>query len=144
MKESILPQKKLSSSLEDYIEAIYNLSNSEGKVRSIDIARKLGVSRASVSEAVQKLAKDGLVDYTKYDDVAITSKGKKAAEEVISRHKIFTEFFAKVLGVEQKEAEENACRIEHVISPAVYINLKAYIDFLNQNPELIQKFKSKD
>lgn len=139
-----MPQKKLSSSLEDYIEAIYNLSNSEGKVRSIDIARKLGVSRASVSEAVQKLAKDGLVDYTKYDDVAITSKGKKAAEEVISRHKIFTEFFAKVLGVEQKEAEENACRIEHVISPAVYINLKAYIDFLNQNPELIQKFKSKD
>ena len=144
MKESILPQKKLSSSLEDYIEAIYNLSNSEGKVRSIDIARNLGVSRASVSEAVQKLAKDGLVDYTKYDDVAITSKGKKTAEEVISRHKIFTEFFAKVLGVEQKEAEENACRIEHVISPAVYINLKAYIDFLNQNPELIQKFKSKD
>ena len=139
-----MPQKKLSSSLEDYIEAIYNLSNSEGKVRSIDIARNLGVSRASVSEAVQKLAKDGLVDYTKYDDVAITSKGKKTAEEVISRHKIFTEFFAKVLGVEQKEAEENACRIEHVISPAVYINLKAYIDFLNQNPELIQKFKSKD
>ncbi len=139
-----MTQKKLSSSLEDYIEAIYNLQNSEGKVRSIDIARKLGVSRASVSEAVQKLAKDGLVDYSKYNDVTITPQGKKAAEEVLSRHKIFTEFFVDILGIPAKEAEENACRIEHVISSQIYNKLKSYIAYLNENPEIIKKFKEKD
>ncbi len=138
-----MAQKKLSSSLEDYIEAIYNLANEEGKVRSIDIARKLNVSRASVSEAVQKLAKDELVDYSKYNDVTITEKGKKAAQEILSRHKIFTEFFAQILGVSPQEAEENACRIEHVISPEIHNKLKAYINFLNQNPEIISQFKSK-
>ena len=138
-----MAQKKLSSSLEDYIEAIYNLANEEGKVRSIVIARKLNVSRASVSEAVQKLAKDELVDYSKYNDVTITEKGKKAAQEILSRHKIFTEFFAQILGVSPQEAEENACRIEHVISPEIHNKLKAYINFLNQNPEIISQFKSK-
>lgn len=138
-----MAQKKLSSSLEDYIEAIYNLANEEGKVRSIDIARKLNVSRASVSEAVQKLAKDELVDYSKYNNVTITEKGKKAAQEILSRHKIFTEFFAQILGVSPQEAEENACRIEHVISPEIHNKLKAYINFLNQNPEIISQFKSK-
>ncbi len=139
-----MKQKKLSSSLEDYIEAIYNLSNSDGKVRSVDIARELGVTRASVSEAVQKLAKDGFVDYEKYNDVSLTIDGKQAAENIILKHKVFTEFFTKVLGIEQQEAEENACRIEHVISPVIYKKLKAYLDFLEKNQDLIKKFKLKD
>ncbi len=139
-----MTQKKLSSSLEDYIETIYSLADTEGKVRSIDIARKLNVSRASVSEAVQKLAKDGLVDYSKYNDVTITEKGKKAARQVLSRHKTFTEFFTVILNIPPREAEENACRIEHVISPIVYNKLKSYIKFLNQNPDIIAKFKEKD
>ncbi len=137
-------QKKLSSSLEDYIEAIFTLQNSDGKVRSIDIARHLGVSRASVSEAIQKLAKDGLVNYSKYNDVQITAKGKAAAEKVLSRHKMFTLFFSEVLGIPIKEAEANACRIEHVISAQVCDKLKSYLEFLAKNPDIISKFKEKD
>ena len=137
-------QKKLSSSLEDYIEAIFTLQNSDGKVRSIDIARHLGVSRASVTEAIQKLAKDGLVNYSKYNDVQITAKGKAAAEKVLSRHKMFTLFFSEVLGIPIKEAEANACRIEHVISAQVCDKLKSYLEFLAKNPDIISKFKEKD
>lgn len=117
---------EISSSLEDYIEAVYNIFVAENKVKAIDVSRKLNVSRASVTEALQKLEQLGLINYGHYGTIAITENGVKKAKEVIKKHEILSLFFEKVLGVEHELAEETACKIEHVIGEEVFKKLEKH------------------
>ena len=89
----------LSASLEDYLEAIFNLAGESNVARSKDIAKLLGVSRSSVTGALRILKKKGLVNYKPYDYVTLTNSGQAAAAEGTRKHNILKFFFVHVLGV---------------------------------------------
>jgi Mn-dependent DtxR family transcriptional regulator len=118
--------KTLSSGLEDYLECIYNEILENGSVKAIQISRDLNVSRASVTDALQRLAEGEYINYERYGSIAITKKGELKAKEVIEKHNILTSFFKEILMLSDDEATENACRIEHVITQNAFNKLKEY------------------
>jgi len=107
---------KLSSSNEDYLEALYQLGGEGKAIRSVDLASKLGVSKASVNKAINNLKNAGLVQQPHYGDISLTQEGLNYALKVQSRHETLTQFLTEVLGVEPKRAQEEACTMEHAIS----------------------------
>ncbi len=122
--------QKLTSSLEDYLETICILSQKDPVVRSRDIARKLGVTMPSVTEAMRKLAGAGLVNYEKYGYITLTSKGTDLAQQIYSHHKILSRFFRDILRIKMEIAEEDACKIEHHASLETLRRLKTFIEFM--------------
>ncbi len=135
-----MTEKQLTSSLEDYIEVISNHIKQHQKVRAVDISKELGVTRASVSEALKRLAEIGLIKYSRYDVIAITEKGEQVAKKIIDKHKLLEDFFCTALGLDKTEAAENACRIEHVITEKVYNRLADYVRFSQKNPDFNKEF----
>lgn len=133
----------LTSSLEDYLEVISNYLKKYNKIRAIDISKELNVSRASVSEALKRLSKQGLINYSRYDAITITEEGEKIAHKVIKKHTLLQEFFSNVLGLEEQEATENACKIEHIISEKVFERLYEYIEYNKLHPEFAKEFCTK-
>ena len=118
----------LSASLEDYLEAIFNLAHESNIARSKDIAKLLGVSRASVTGALRVLKKKGLANYQPYDYVTLTEAGRIAAAEIAQKHKILKSFFINVLGVEPEVAQPAACRTEHALGPGIIGKLMYFIE----------------
>lgn len=116
----------LSSGLEDYLECIYNNLESNGGVKAIEISKELNVSRASVTDALQRLAEKQYINYQRYGSIDITPKGIEKAKEVTGKHHVLTQFFEKVLNLSESEASENACRIEHVITDEAFKRLKVF------------------
>lgn len=116
----------LSSGLEDYIETIYIAHLNNVPLKGADLARKLNISRASVSEALARLVGKGLILYNSYEAITLTDKGIKLAKEVYNKHHILKEFFEKVLNVPASEASENACKIEHIISQGILDKMKNF------------------
>ena len=108
--------EKLSASLEDYLEVIWNSLQGEKSLRAVDISKKLNISRASVTEALKKLAEREYIHYGRYDSISLTEKGREIACSVASKHSILQSFFEGTLGLTPEEASENACKIEHVIT----------------------------
>lgn len=117
----------LTESLEDYIEAIYELAQSKGIVRVKDVARKLGVTMPSVNGALKNLEAKGLITHEKYECIEISNKGAMIASVILNRHKTIFTFLNEVLDVEQETAELEACKIEHDLSVET---LKKLSDFL--------------
>ena len=122
-----MEEHKISASLEDYIEAIHQISKEKQVVKAIDLSKRLDVKRSSVAEAIKNLTKRELVTYEN-NDLKLTDKGLEIAKEVINRHNTLYNFFAKVLKVEPEEAQLNACRVEHVITENAFKNLTKYIE----------------
>ena len=118
--------KKLSSGLEDYLECIFNNIQVSGAVKAIEISRELDVSRASVTEALHRLAEKKYINYERYGSISITDKGISKAQEIIEKHTILNRFFTNILSLTEEEASENACRIEHVITSEAFNKLKEY------------------
>lgn len=124
--------EKMSMSHEDYLEAIVMLGGTtERSVRSVDIANKLGVSKASVNKAVSVLKDKGLAEQPYYGDVTLTKQGYEYANSVYDRHKMLTDFLEKAIGIDAETAEEEACLMEHAISDGSYKKWVAYIKGLN-------------
>ena len=121
---------EISSSLEDYIEAVYNIYLAQNKVKAIDVSRKLNVSRASVTEALQRLEQAGLINYGHYGTLSITEEGIKKSKEIVKKHQVLSLFFEKILGVNHELAEETACKIEHVIGDEI---LNKFEILINKN-----------
>jgi len=125
----------LSSSLEDYLEAIFNLSKESNIARSKDIAKSLSVSRASVTGALRVLKEKGLANYKPYDYVTLTESGWATAAEIAKKHKILKSFFIDVLGIEPNTAQEAACKAEHALGPGIIEKLLCFIEFVNHSSE---------
>jgi len=106
---------KLSPSKQDYLETILDLSKQGEAVRSIDVANTLGFSRASVSRAISQLKADGYILQEPYGLITLTEAGRAEAVAVRGRHDLIKNFLIR-LGVGPETAEEDACRIEHIIS----------------------------
>ena len=123
----------LSASLEDYLETILNLASESNFARSKDIAKSLGVSRASVTGALRVLKKKGLANYKPYDYVTLTDSGRIAASEIARRHKILKSFFINVLGVNTDVAQQAACKAEHELDPEIIAKLLCFIEFVTES-----------
>lgn len=127
-------EEKLSASLEDYLEAIFHIANDKGAAKAKDIAQRLNVNSSSVTGALRLLAKRSLVNYTPYNIITLTAAGEKIARDVFRRHKALREFLSKVLQVDEPEAEETACKMEHVISSTVLERFVAFHKFVKSCP----------
>lgn len=125
---------ELSDSLEDYIEAIYLIAEQKESARATDIAERLNVKKGSVTGALHSLADKSLINYTPYDVVTLTAKGKKVARDVVFRHRTLADFFVKVLSIEKDEAEEAACRMEHAVSARIMDRLATFAAFVERCP----------
>lgn len=113
---------------EDYLETILLLTKKKSFVRSIDIANELNYSKPSVSRAVGILKSHGYITVERDGQISLTDEGMKKANNIYERHTILTQFFRDILKVDEKKAEEDACRIEHVISEESYKKLKEFIN----------------
>jgi DtxR family Mn-dependent transcriptional regulator len=126
----------LSDSLEDYLEAIHHIASAKGAARGKDISERLKVNRSSVTGALRALAEKKLVNYAPYDLVTLTPEGGRLAERIIHRHEVLKDFISRVLGLDERIAEENACRMEHAASEAVLDRLAQFIDFIKVCPRI--------
>jgi DtxR family Mn-dependent transcriptional regulator len=120
-------REKISSSLEDYLEAIYEINGEKDSVRAKDVAKRLNVAASSVTSALRGLARRELINHIPYDAITLTPRGQKIACEISRRHAILKQFFLKVLSVEEPLADEWACKLEHVVPDKV---LKRFVDFI--------------
>lgn len=114
---------KIYESGENYLETILILKKSKGSVRSVDIVDELGYSKSSVSRAVNILKDKGLIKIDSNGIIDFTEKGLKYTQEIFERHKTLTKLLVD-LGVSEDVAEEDACRIEHVISDESFEAIK--------------------
>ena len=121
------PDKKLYASGEDYLEAILVLQKQKGMVRSVDMARHMGVSKPSVCHAVATLKNGGFLTMDDGFFLHLTNIGREVAEQIYEKHRFFTERLIAA-GVDPKTAEADACRIEHVISEESFRRLKAAME----------------
>ena len=119
--------KTISASLEDYLEAIYNNIELKDSVKAITLSKMLSVSRASVTEALKKLAEKKLINYDRYGEIELTEEGREKAKIIVSKHNLLLMFFRDVLHLEEEEAKTNACKIEHVITENAY---REFISFM--------------
>ena len=103
----------------------------EKSVRSVDIANKLGVSKASVNKAMNALKEKGFADQPYYGDVTLTEDGYKYGSSVLERHELLRKFLTKALGIPEDTAEEEACLMEHAISDASFEKWNSYIKQLD-------------
>ena len=117
----------LSQSRQDYLETILELARETGSVRSVDVAEKLGVSRASVSRAVGVLKQAGYIEQEPYGEIRLTELGRQSASRVSDTHRILKDFLLRVLKLDEETAEADACRMEHSVSPET---IKALEQFL--------------
>lgn len=108
---------------EDYLERILILQNEEGMVRSIDLSRHMGVTKPSVSNAVKFLREGGFLTMDEGGFLHLTDIGREIAEKIFERHRLLSAGLVK-LGVDPVQAEQDACRIEHVISDESFEKLK--------------------
>lgn len=130
MGSAVAMTKKLTPSLEDYLEAVFELGP---PARVSAIARHLGVAKASVTQAVQRLAEKGLVESPRYGRVAFTAKGLATARKVRARHSILLVFLEDLLGVPHATADRDACVLEHGLSAETTARLSDFVAALQES-----------
>jgi len=131
--------KTITTTLEDYLEAIAWLVSDKGVARVRDIAAALSVHKSTVTATLRSLAEKGLVHYSAYEAATLTPEGRKIAEDVIRRHEIVREFFIEVLALDREVADANACRIEHVMDAEVLDRLASFARFVKECPSSRQR-----
>lgn len=117
---------KSNESAENYLETILILSQKRPVVRSVDIAEELNFKKSSVSVAMKNLRLKNMIQVSQEGFITLTEKGKNIAEMIYERHRLISSWLMQ-LGVSEETATEDACRIEHVISPESFQILKDHI-----------------
>lgn len=131
-----MEKRDASAVQEDYLEAIVALEQEQGRVRVRDLSERLAVHKSTVTAALKVLTDKGFITYEPYGRIAMTSVGRATAERVLQRHRLLKSFLRDILLVELDVAEENACRMEHVIDAGVLDRLELFAHFMrdgNQN-----------
>ncbi|RLF70505.1 MAG: metal-dependent transcriptional regulator [Thermoplasmata archaeon] len=125
----------LTRRIEEYVETIYELSKGGGLARVKDVAEKLGVSLPTVTEMFQKLSTQGYVNYEPYSGATLTEEGLSLARGLERRHGALKEFFI-LLGLPEERADEEACRIEHVVEGETVERLLLFLRFLKEEDRM--------
>lgn len=127
---------ELSESLEDYLETILELQTDKTVARSKDIALKMDIKRGSVTGMLKKLAALKLINYEPYGYVTLTPLGIKIAKTIKERHIVLKDFLVRLLGVDEKSAENTACRMEHTIDNDIFERFKQFIAGVDERSDL--------
>ncbi len=119
---------KMQESGENYLESILVLTQEKGMVRSIDIVNAMSFSKPSISNAMRRLRENGYIKMDRSGFITLTEQGRNVAESVYERHRLLTEYLQS-LGVSEKTAAEDACRVEHVLSQETFDCIKQHMEF---------------
>jgi Mn-dependent DtxR family transcriptional regulator len=123
MKETVT---QLHESNEDYLEAILNIKQAQGYVRSVDIATTMKVSKPSITYATKKLKEGGYINMDANGMISLTDKGFEIANEILTRHNTLAEFFESI-GVSKKQSKIDACKVEHDLSSETFKAIQKFI-----------------
>ncbi len=115
----------LHESAEDYLETILILFERNGQVRSIDIVNEMNFSKPSISIAMKKLRENGYIRMDVNGLITLTDEGRVIAERIYSRHKLLTKVL-EAIGIDEKKAEDEACKIEHDIDDETYERIRDF------------------
>jgi DtxR family transcriptional regulator, Mn-dependent transcriptional regulator len=127
-------EKPLTSVMEDYLEAIFDLDRMKKVVRVKDIAKRMDVKMPTVSSMLKTLNDRGLVNYEKYEYVELTKKGEDVGKEMRHRHEVLLRFLTDILQIEFQIANEEACKMEHTLSPETLSSLTDFMEFIQTCP----------
>jgi len=130
-----LAEKQLSSSMEDYLEAIASLKKEKGVAKVNDIGKLLKVKNSSVNSALMTLARVKLVIHEKYGTVDLTTGGERIAADVQKRHDVLFKFLSEILKIDYKVAQEDACKMEHALSQVTFERLIKFIEYVERCPK---------
>ena len=128
---------------EDYLEALDIIIEKKGYAQVKDVTKFLGVGASSVTEMFQKLGEAGYINYEKYSGVTLTSKGKNIAKKTRKKHDTLKKFLL-IIGVDEKIANEDACKIEHIVNPKTMDRLTKFVEFVKRfedSPRWLDHFK---
>ncbi|MCD8346580.1 MAG: metal-dependent transcriptional regulator [Lachnospiraceae bacterium] len=117
-----MQEKRHNESQEDYLEGIYVVNQRKGYCRSVDLAEELGYTKASVSVAVSKMKAENLLQVTHAGLLELTEEGKKIAEYTFQKHSLLKKMLCEI-GVDEQQADIEACQIEHIISDETFQRL---------------------
>lgn len=123
-------KKKLTESLEDYLENIYQIIMKNNGVRVKEIAKKMNVRNSSVTVALQALSKKGYINYEPYGIISLTRKGFEYARKLTEKHRVIKQFLVNVLGIDRLTAEKTACRMEHAFEEKTFIRFMQFLKFM--------------
>jgi DtxR family Mn-dependent transcriptional regulator len=121
--------------MEDYLEAVVVLGGGKREVRVTQLSKALGVKKPSVTSALKKLSRQGLVEHKRYGRVMLTIEGERIARDVFRRHEALRHLLADILNVDPEIAAEDACKMEHSLSPASLERLAKFIEFVLTRPK---------
>jgi Mn-dependent DtxR family transcriptional regulator len=117
-----------NKSKEMYLETIYLLESNHDHAHVVDIAERLGITKPSVTKAMNRLKEEGLINKEAYGHVTLTEKGEAIALKIYYKHCTIAKFLEKSLGLNPNEASKNACRMEHVITDEMLKAIEAYLE----------------
>ena len=123
-----MEKNSISSALSDYLEAIYVLSLKFPAVRITDVAKKLGISKPSANRAVKSLKQEGYVLHEPYGDIILTQKGNDFGKAAYAKRITVKKFLTDVLGIDEEEANREACMIVHTMSEETLERLEKYMN----------------
>lgn len=116
-----------TESMEMYLETVYVLENTHGHAHSVEIAKRLGVSKPSVTKAMNNLMDKGLILKENYGTITLTKEGRKLSEKIYSKHKLISSYLVHSLGLDETEAAANACKMEHVLTDTMLDAICSYL-----------------
>ena len=119
----------LTASQEDYLETIYRLEGQSAAIRVSDIAARLGTRLPTVTRTVKRLTRQRLLKHDHRQEVSLSATGRRIAREIVHRHDDLVAFFRDFLGLGDKEAQENACRLEHGLSRKAAQRLHEFLEY---------------
>lgn len=127
-------------SQEDYLEAIWRITEKKGYARVTDIAEHLAISQASVSKMIRRLKADGLLNVEKYRGMSLTAKGASQGQALLERHRILENFLRHLALTDPDQILRDVEGIEHFFSPQTLARLAALVSFIDDNPGWWQMF----
>jgi Mn-dependent DtxR family transcriptional regulator len=135
-------EKEVSHSMAHYLQAVAALKTEKGHAKVGDIADRLGVSKSGVTSMLRTLHGRGFVDHERYGAVELTETGRRLAERTETNRRVLTVFLTDILGVPEDVASEDACMIEHLVSPGVMIELLRLTSFMRSEHPSAAAFRA--
>lgn len=130
----MISESGLSENMEDYLEVILELEQTNKVARAKDIADRLGIQRGSVTGALKSLEEKGFINYAPYSFITLTKSGKKIAKNIAYRHAVLKDFLLNILQIDPETAEKTACSMEHAIDAQTLERLVCFIDYIHSSP----------
>lgn len=132
---------RISGALETYLEEIAAIEEESGVVRASQLADRVGCKRSSVTSALKRLAKKGLINYKSYHPITLTESGKNTIKWLTVYHDALADFLMNILTYPEEQAQEEACTLEHIMSIATIERIRVYLEFLREtnSPAALKK-----